>query len=263
MSLATLGLVPVSPPYTGGVFSNGPNWVQDLAQNLGLPAIQASLSGGTDFAYGGAETGQTPTHTLNPTDLSAQVTQFAAQVASPQPNSLYTVWAGSNDVLDIANNASLTPTQQQTDVKAAVANEVAGIQALAGRGAHDFVVLNIPDLGNTPYERARGPAAVAAATTLAKQYNDDLSAAITSLNASGAVKIDLVDSFGLLDQAIANPTAAGFSNVTDPAWTGNLTDSHSGTLHSGNYLFFDSLHPTAQAHALLASAVSQNVATMA
>src|SRR4051794_5662832 len=41
------------------VFSNGPTWVQDLSLNLGLGTLEPSLLGGTDFAYGGAETGST------------------------------------------------------------------------------------------------------------------------------------------------------------------------------------------------------------
>src|ERR1043166_3910427 len=80
VSLATAGLVPVSPPYADRSFSNGPVWVQDLAQKVGIPALQPSLAGGSNFAYGGAETGQTPTHTLNATDLTSQYTQFLTQV---------------------------------------------------------------------------------------------------------------------------------------------------------------------------------------
>lgn len=261
---ATAGLLPVSPPYNH-VFSNGPVWVQDLAQDLGLSAIQPSLSGGTDFAYGGAETGQTPNHTTNPTDLPSQIGQFIAQVPSPQPNALYAMWIGSNDVLDIANNTALSPGQQQTDVTDAVANEVDGIQSLAARGATNFLVLNVPDLGQTPYEEARGPAIAQSATSLATLYDTDLSTAIQGLEASGALKIDLVNTFAILDQAIANPSAYGFTDVTTPAWTGNFTDSNSGTLSptASTHLFFDGLHPTAQAHALLASDIAQNVATTA
>ena len=35
VSFATLGLVPASPPYADHSFTNGPVWVQDLAQSLG------------------------------------------------------------------------------------------------------------------------------------------------------------------------------------------------------------------------------------
>jgi phospholipase/lecithinase/hemolysin len=263
-SLATGGLVPISPPYADRSFTNGPVWVKDLAQDLGLPAVNPSLAGGTDFAYGGAETGQTPAHTLNPTDLGSQVSQFDSQVPTPQAGALYTIWIGSNDVLDITNNTSLTPAQQEADVGAAVNNETAAISALAARGAQNLLVLNVPDLGKTPYETARGPIVAQSATSLASLYNSDLAASVQQLQASGALKIDLVNTFSVIDQVIANPGANGFTNVTDPVWTGNLTDPNSGTLNAtgsaqNQFLFFDSLHPTAQAHALLASGIAQGL----
>ena len=268
VSLATLGMVPVAPPYADRSFSNGPNWVQDLAQDLGLPPLNPSLAGGTDFAYGGAETGQTQYHALNPTDLTSQYTQFLQQSPSPQPGALYTVWIGANDVLDIANYPSLTPAQQQADVQDAVNNEVAVIGGLAAHGAQNLLVLNVPDLGNTPYEQARGPATAQTATSLSSLYNSDLAAALQPLEASGALKVDLVDTFSVLDQAKANPAAYGFTDVTDPVWTGGLTDSNSGTLRASGpaqnqFLFFDSLHPTAQAHSLLASGIAQSLTATA
>jgi phospholipase/lecithinase/hemolysin len=259
---------PVSPPYADRSFSNGPVWAQDLAQSLGLPPLQPSLAGGTDFAYGGGETGQTPTHTLNPTDLPSQFTQFQTQVASPQAGALYAIWIGSNDVLDIANNSSLTPAQQQADVAAAVNNEVSVIGGLAARGAQNLLVLNVPDLGKTPDEMAHGSVAAQQASSLAALYDSDLAAALKPLEASGALKIDLVDIFSVLNNVIANPGASGFTDVTDPVWTGNLTSSDSGALRAtgaaqNQFLFFDSLHPTAQAHALLASGIAQSLTGVA
>jgi phospholipase/lecithinase/hemolysin len=267
-SLATVGKVPVSPPYADRSFSNGPVWVKNLAESIGLPEIKPSLAGGTDFAYGGASTGQTSVHTLNPTDLASQYSQFLAQVKSPQPGALYTIWIGSDDVLDIANNTSLTPAQQQANVAAAVDNEVSVIRGLAEHGAQNLLVLNVPDLGKTPYEMARGPAVAQSATSLASLYNTDLAASLQELEASGALKIDLVDTFSLLNQVAANPGAHGFTNVTDPVWTGNLTDSSSGTLRAtgaaqNQFLYFDPLHPTAQAHAELASGIAQGLTAVA
>ncbi|HUB50079.1 MAG TPA: SGNH/GDSL hydrolase family protein [Acetobacteraceae bacterium] len=264
VSLATAGLLPVSPPYADHSFSNGPVWVQDLAQDLGLPALQPSLAGGTDFAYGGAQTGPTPTHTVNPTDLTSQYAQFLAQVASPQPNALYTVWIGSNDVLDIAGDASLTPAQQQTDVQAAVNNEAAVISGLAARGATNLLVLNVPDLGNTPYEMARGATAVQTASTLSSLYDQDLATALQPIAAAGPVKVNQVDMFSVLNQVEANPAAYGFTDVTDPLWTGNFTSASSGTLQAtgaaqNGYLFMDGLHPTAHADAVLAAGIAQGL----
>ncbi|MBV8232201.1 MAG: hypothetical protein JO329_19640, partial [Planctomycetaceae bacterium] len=52
----TNGTFPVSPPYDQGRFSDGPVWVEELASRMGLPAPLPSSEGGTDFAFGGAET---------------------------------------------------------------------------------------------------------------------------------------------------------------------------------------------------------------
>jgi phospholipase/lecithinase/hemolysin len=261
VSIATLGVLPASP-YSDGRFTNGNVWVQDLAQNLGLPAVKPSLAGGTDYAYGGAETGQTSVHTVNPTDLPSQVAQFAANVPDPSANALYTVWAGSNDVLDIANSGE-TAAQQQVSVQQAVTNETVSIDGLIAHGAKDLVVMDVPDLTKTPYEMAR-PASDAASGALAQEFNTDLGAALRAIVASGAASIDYVDTYGLLDTAIANPAAYGFTNVTQPVWSGNLTDSHSGRLAAtgaaqNGYLFFDDLHPTSAGHALLAGAVTQTL----
>jgi phospholipase/lecithinase/hemolysin len=262
ISLLTLGNLPVASVYSGGRFSNGNVWVQDLAQNLGLPAPKPSLAGGTDYAYGGAETGATAVHAANPTDLPSQLGQFAASVPTPSPTALYTVWAGSNDVLDIANSTE-TPAQQQATVQQAVTNEVGFIDGLVAHGAKDLVVMSVPDLGVTPYETAR-PASDATSSALAQTYNTDLGAALQQIMASGAADIDYVNTYALLDTAVSNPATYGFTNVTQPVWNGNLTDAHSGTLAAtgaaqNGYLFFDDLHPTAAGHALLADAVTQSL----
>jgi hypothetical protein len=46
-----------SAPYFDGHFSNGTTWVEDLSKDLGLGTLKPSVSGGTDFAFGGATTG--------------------------------------------------------------------------------------------------------------------------------------------------------------------------------------------------------------
>jgi phospholipase/lecithinase/hemolysin len=263
---ATLHALPVSPPYVGGYFSNGPVWVQDLAQSLGLAALKPSLAGGTDFAVGGATTGAEPGSPLNPTDLPGQLAMFVAHVPHPQANALYTVWIGSNDVLDIADDAATA--QQAAEIASAVKNEAAFIAGLAAHGAKDLVVLDVPDLGKTPSELARGATAAANASSLSALYDQDLSAALKSLTATGALKVDLIDTYKAIDAVIANPAAYGFTNVTQPVWTGNFSNPHSGTLAAtgaaqNGYLFFDSLHPTAQAHALLAQAVTQSLTVAA
>ena len=45
-------------PYAGGRFSNGPLWVETLANGLGLPTSASPfLVGGNNYAFAGAKTG--------------------------------------------------------------------------------------------------------------------------------------------------------------------------------------------------------------
>jgi phospholipase/lecithinase/hemolysin len=258
---ATLGQVP-SAPYSDGRFSNGNVWVQDLAQNLGLPPLQPSLKGGTDYAYGAGQTGTTALHPQNPIDLPSQLAQFELNTPNPSSDALYTIWAGSYDMVTIANSTE-TSTQQAATVQQAVNNEVQVINGLIAHGAKDLVVLGVPDLGVTPYERAR-PASAAVSSALAQEYNADLGAALQQIVASGAASIDYVNTYALMDAAVANPAAYGFSNVSQPVWTGGLTPGSGGTLNAtgtaqNGYLFFNDLHPTAEGHALLAAAVTNSL----
>jgi len=262
IAYVSLDQIPVSSIYSDGRFSNGNVWVQDLAQNLGLPALKASLEGGTDYAYGGAQTGATAVHAANPSDLSSQLGQFVMNVPNPSPNALYTVWAGSNDVLTIADS-TLTPEQQQAAVNQAVTNETNFVNSLIAHGAKNILVMGVPDLSKTPQEIAR-PSSAASSATLAHQYNTQLGAAMQQIVASGAASVDVIDTYSLLNTVTANPAAYGFTNVTQPVWNGNLTDANSGTLAAAGaaqngYLYFDNLHPTAATHSLLASAVTQSL----
>ena len=109
LSISTVGTTPVSPPYykqqygilSGNVFSNGPTWVQNLSIALGLGKLAPSLAAGTDFAYGGAETGSTPQNADLPAyaavSLPAQLSEFQTQVPSRSANALYTLSVGAND----------------------------------------------------------------------------------------------------------------------------------------------------------------------
>ena len=73
---ATFGGLPIDLIYADGRFSKGKAWVQDLAAKPGRGAAKASLLGGNDFAYGGAETGCESLPALNPLNLPGQYAPF-------------------------------------------------------------------------------------------------------------------------------------------------------------------------------------------
>jgi len=96
LHVATFGALPL-PPYSNGRFTNGPVWVQDLSQALGLGPVTPCLLGGNDFVFGSAQTGATLVHTATPIGLPGQLSAFEAAVPTPQPNALYTLWIGEAD----------------------------------------------------------------------------------------------------------------------------------------------------------------------
>jgi phospholipase/lecithinase/hemolysin len=282
ITTAITGTTPVSPPYyqeqyglvSGNVFSNGPTWVQDLSVALSLGTLEPSLIGGTDFAYGGAESGPTPQNASDPEiqaiSLPSQFTQFQTAVSDPAANALYTVSIGANDLLDILGETSLTSQQQATDVSDAVANEISFVKQLVGDGAKNLLVLDVPDLGKTPSvlqgladgSGSPSPALDAEASQLASLYNADLTSQLTGLT---GVNAEVINAYQLIDAAVATPAAYGLTNIASPVWSGNYTSSSSGTLATtgttaqDQYLFWDHLHPTETGHQAIATLAEQGL----
>ena len=99
---ATGGAVPADPPYYNGRFSNGPVWVEHVANAWGLPHETLPL-GGTDYAWGGAFV--TADHPLGggavipsvPHQVQLYLSQHGGKA---DPNALYVLEGGGNDIID-------------------------------------------------------------------------------------------------------------------------------------------------------------------
>jgi phospholipase/lecithinase/hemolysin len=249
-----LGTSPLSPPYSDGRWSNGNLWVQDLATAYGLPALEPSTAGGTDFAYGGAQTGN-PSLPAPQYDLQQQLAAFDAQVPSPASGALYTVEIGINDVLKILDEPD--PAQYDALAEASVETEVSFISSLIADGARDILVMNVPDLGTLPIEVALGPQRVASVSALSAFYDTALQSALATVQGAA---IHVLDAYSLFDSVVADPGAFGLANATSAVWSGDSTDSTSGTLattvpaQQNQYFFWDIVHPTAGGHSVIAAA---------
>lgn len=262
---STFHLLPAKPYYDGH-FSNGPTWVEDLNQDLGLPTLTPSLLGGTDFAYGDAETGQETLHSAVPIDLPSQLTQFRSAVPAPDPNALYTLSIGSNDTLDAIADYPSSPSTAYSDIHQAVVNETNFIASLAADGAQSFLVMNVPNLGKTPEEMSQGTAVAHTASGLSALYDIELHISLAALAAQDGIDIHILNAYALINQAVVDPAAFGLTNVTQPVWTGNYDNPLSGHLNAqgsaqNGYLFFDQLHPTETGHLALASAGMTSLAS--
>ena len=247
-------------PYANGQFSNGPIWVQDLAAGLGLPALTPSLAGGHDYAWGGATTGYPLT--INPTvpvpALTTQISTFLGlQSDIAPPNALYTFSIGANDLFGILD-AGLTGSAATALAAGAAQVEADAAGELKAKGATDLVLFGVPDLGLTPSIKAANaidPGLGAEATTLSQQF-DSFVLQDLATDAPG-LAIHYVDGFALIQNAVNDPNAYGFTNVSDPCWTGGFTGfagPGSECVSPGTYLFWDGVHPTSLGHKLFADA---------
>lgn len=255
VSNVTGGLVPQSPPQVDGRFSNGPNWVDYLGQHLGLSPVPFTLlpflspSQGINFAFGGATTGNTNTIPIpGLPGLEQEINIFKGLVPIADANGLYVVYAGANDYLGGGETNPANP----------VSNLSQTIASLFNMGARNFLIPNLPYLGNTPLGLSLGSAGSNGLNFLTAGHNIGLSNALDELSQSlSGINIISVDVNSLVKDAIDGKL--GFTNVTDSCLTNfdsqnppdfdfNICDN------PDTYLFWDNLHPTTAANRLVADA---------
>lgn len=227
MLAATGGGVPPSPAYFEGRFSNGPVWPEYLASALDLPL--------QNLAYGGAQTGQGNLFGPAFPGLSTQIALWKEAAGPADPDAIYIVWAGANDVR-AALAAGATP-----NIPAMIENILNAVAALYAAGARHVVVPNLPDLGLTP--EGLGSGFGTEITYLSAAFNWHLDAALSE-DAPAVVRLDV---FTVMNQAVTDPLEYGFTNATTPCLTA------AGVCPTpDSYLFWDHVHPTTYGHAVLA-----------
>ena len=251
-----------SPPfdaYYQGRACNGPNWVDHLADRLGLPRATPSLAGGLNYAYASAESGSgtnqrfpSPTYPPNAAvavlRVGAQIEAFAAAQGRFGPDDLVTVWVGANDFKTVKG---------PDDVARSVANLVRQVETLNHLGADTIIVPNQPDLSTPPYFRQPGSPPAALIRALVEIFNATLAAGLEQLTADPAIKARIVpvDEFKLLNVVFADPAGHGFSNVVDPARSFDAASgAFSEVANPSEYFWYDLIHPTTEAQAIFAEA---------
>jgi len=270
-SLSDAGNLSLSPPINSSVplrFTTNPGKTaaELVAAGLGNP-VQASLLGGTDYAFGGAGVvqGVAPVPTL-PQQLQMYL---AANGGHADAHALYQVWGGANDIFYLTGTSTDANVLAAGTVNAA-RTELGLLGQMQASGAKYVVVYNLPNIGATPEALAGGAAASAGATQLSVLFNSTLNAGLGQLSGQG-LNVIPVNTYGLINEVIANPSAYGFSNVTAPACGAGASSVLCGPQGAGlpfsyapgtdqSYLFADGVHPTTAAHAMLAQIVLSELA---
>jgi outer membrane lipase/esterase len=242
-----------------GRFTTNPGlvWSEFLADYYGTNAMpNGNGQVGDDYAAGGARVGVDTVGGLGPIpSLATQMNNYlTANGGQADPNALYTVWGGANDLFAVAAD----PSQAQAIIGGAVTAQVGIVGTLQAAGAQYVLVPTIPDIGLTPSSRAGGAAGMGQGTALATAYNDALFGGL----ASAGLHVIPVDTFHFLQEVTANPSLYGLSNVTDagcgvqPAPAGDSSlfcnpNSYVDPNAANSYLFADGVHPTTAAHKMI------------
>jgi outer membrane lipase/esterase len=211
--------IPRPAVYANGRFSNGTNFVDTMAQALGVPV--------DNFAIGGAFTGN---GNINGPGIPGFVTEYQSFLAGGGPaafprvsgtfsaNDLVVVSIGGNDARAYERSLGLAPSQAQittllagvpAQAAARVTEATTGFNALYNAGGRNFTVL-AGDVGRLPEVAGLPVAAVGSAYATA--FNTGLQASLANLANQGAI-VNYLDLNRIGDRVAANPAAFGLQSA--------------------------------------------------
>jgi len=256
-----------------------PVWSEIVADTFAAPGMNSnSLDGGSNYAFAGACVNPDQNAYCN-SDKILPVPRVPQQIGlylsksdgSADPNALYAIWGGANDVADSAENDPLNAARHTV---AAAGVNVAQIQRLQDAGASHVLAFNMPDISKSPYAISLGQAAQGALNQLVSAYNRVLHDGIRERE-DGIVPINV---FALFNEIVENPGTYGFTNTTGKACRDlnnpNANEANSflcgpeGSVYpvtyeagaNEDYLFADRSHPSGAMHAMIASVATSTLA---
>lgn len=277
--------LPKSPPYFMGRFTNGYTWAEDVGKYF----YDRNYIDYKIYAYGGATALAGSLVSLD-RQIDNYFAENANDDASDIANTLFAIWIGANDYL-FATNA-ISPDD--------VVNKISStVISLIDKGARYFIVLNLPNLGMTPFAKnyqISGPLQM-----VSRLHNQKLQNEMLKLEKLyPEVKLSYFDVNAVFEDLILNLSKynekyhMNIQNITQACWGGGLTlqgnkykqglplptannimqsspelmyvnsmtQSFSGIMPCANaesYIFWDQVHPTEITHQVLAQLVAENL----
>lgn len=260
---------PSSLGYYNGRFSDGEEYIDYLHRQLvggpsnpyapilfGLPA-----PGGLNFAIGGSRvvTNADPSLDL-PAQLNFYKQYLTARSAGADPNALYVINAGSNDVRAQIEGTADAPTNTQV-----ASGLVSAVTQLYTAGAQHVLLMNVGNLGAEPVFSSVAATARTASQATDTAINTALDTAlhsafgVSSVTSTGTYKLapgksfSYFDTLGWGDAVLANPGNYGLPANLDaqhPCFNG-----FSAPASCAGFAWADAIHPSSSLHHVLGQSV--------
>ncbi|MCB1744970.1 MAG: SGNH/GDSL hydrolase family protein, partial [Gammaproteobacteria bacterium] len=253
------GLLPTDN-YANGRFSNGPIWLDYFAATHDELTVESYAIGGA-YASTYAGNDNAIDQDLLSIPFVGQRLASRADGLAPQLPSVgsglgdddgVALWIGGNDLLDFASNGFQDPLQV---VQPALDSIASAVEQLIGFGVSELLLFNLPDIGATPGARQSGQSSSLRQATLA--FNTGLESLAIDHDSS-PLNITMIDVFTRFEQILAEPEAYGFSDTTTGCIDGPF-DSTPCSDPQAVRVFWDEIHPTTQAHRLIAELVDETL----
>lgn len=150
----SIEVIPKSPPYWQGRFSNGPTWAELLGQQLKKDNKDLEIH---NYAVGGATILlQSPLQGALLYCLASEIDLYISNKPTSRYNydfskSLFFIWAGANDYL---NDTTTSIDELTFNTKQALRDQIHRLLLL---GARDIMVINLPNISKSPYGQSLSP----------------------------------------------------------------------------------------------------------
>lgn len=248
--------LPIIPqaPYYKGRFSNGPVWSEvasDYYTKKGIDLTDSNYAVGGETIYHHSPASYEPYRlrlpkTLwNSVDIYQDWTFYLTTPTSWYADNLYTIWIGGNDYMDGVYDGDAN-VNAATDW--GVYYVEYNIRTLIWLGGRQFVLFTVPDLSTTPWSIQQKTGESTKALSL--QHNQKLVLMVDRLKKEFPdLHVEIFDSGKAFDDYILKHKDDPKFNYKDACYKGNLFGNGPPPCDSpDNYVFWDTVHPTAKMH---------------